>query len=398
MKQRFTKEKAKIAAEIRSLYQRGEPLNLTAMKRQQPRLIKAVYGIRPFWGWKQALETAGIDYKKISIQLCDYVTCHICGRKMRHLCSHLPRVHGVSSEEYKIDYPDEGIFCESTLALFCRRSRKHQKHCRLRHWEPLWTPEYALDRLAELHRKGRPMHLNAVHEVDATLIQQCFNYFGAYDESIRRIGLNPTEIRRHTNGIAPPKQEVVDFIRKRHAQGKSLSLTQTLREEGRMPGFYSAILRHFGSWRNAVETAGYDYVNLVKRAQKYRAKHELITAICDRHQKKRPLNWRGLHAGTDADQTLYRTGARLFGTWEKAIRAAGLSFKSISISRMKYPDKQAVIKAIRQRAQQGLPVLSSRGPMTERALNRAIYRFFRSYPLARKAAGVPHGYRARKAK
>jgi hypothetical protein len=41
------------------LYVKREPLNVSAVKRTQPELVKAVYAaINPFCGWKQALKDA----------------------------------------------------------------------------------------------------------------------------------------------------------------------------------------------------------------------------------------------------------------------------------------------------------------------------------------------------
>lgn len=52
--------KQKIIRKIRSLYVKREPLNASAAKRNHPELLKAVYGIRRFWGWEQALEDVGM--------------------------------------------------------------------------------------------------------------------------------------------------------------------------------------------------------------------------------------------------------------------------------------------------------------------------------------------------
>jgi hypothetical protein len=67
----LTKNQHAILAEIKELYRRREPLNIAAVKRRQPDLLSRVYGIRPFWGCKRALEGAGVDYRKIEVELLD---------------------------------------------------------------------------------------------------------------------------------------------------------------------------------------------------------------------------------------------------------------------------------------------------------------------------------------
>lgn len=43
-----------------------------------------------------------------------FVTCQICGKKMKELNSHIPKVHGITVEEYKTQFPDAKIICEES--------------------------------------------------------------------------------------------------------------------------------------------------------------------------------------------------------------------------------------------------------------------------------------------
>ncbi len=74
----------RIIREIQRLHARRAPLNLPAIKRSHSELIERVYALRPFWGWKRALEDAGLDYAQINVELRDYVDCKICGRDFRN--------------------------------------------------------------------------------------------------------------------------------------------------------------------------------------------------------------------------------------------------------------------------------------------------------------------------
>ncbi len=80
----LTRTKKEIIREIRQLHSRREPLNISAVKRNHPKLIERVYAMQPFWGWKRALEDAGLDYSKINTELLDYIDCKICGRESRN--------------------------------------------------------------------------------------------------------------------------------------------------------------------------------------------------------------------------------------------------------------------------------------------------------------------------
>src|SRR5712692_7154500 len=94
-----------IIRDIQRLDARRAPLNISAVKRSHPKLIERVYAVRPFWGWKRALEDAGLDYAKINVELRDYVDCKICGRDFGALQYHLISQHQTTPQDYRHEYP-----------------------------------------------------------------------------------------------------------------------------------------------------------------------------------------------------------------------------------------------------------------------------------------------------
>src|SRR5712692_9039123 len=105
-----------IIRDIQRLDARRAPLNIAAVKRSHPKLIERVYAVRPFWGWKRALEDAGLDYAKINGELRDYVDCKICGRDIGAPGYHLISQHQVTPEEYRPECPDAELHCEGGRA------------------------------------------------------------------------------------------------------------------------------------------------------------------------------------------------------------------------------------------------------------------------------------------
>lgn len=129
-----------IICEIQRLRARPLPLNISAVKRSHPQLIERVYAVRPFWGWKRALEDAGLDYEKINIELRDYVECQICGRDFGALNFHLMIQHETSPEDYRLEYPEAEFVCDSVRARMSKLTSRPDKDTP-RHWEAIWTPE-----------------------------------------------------------------------------------------------------------------------------------------------------------------------------------------------------------------------------------------------------------------
>lgn len=89
------------------------------------------------------------------------------------------------------------------------------------------------------------------------------------------------------------------------------------------PELYGAAVRHFGSWKKAVECCGLDYFTArKKRPLGYWTQETVIKSIANLEQKHSAYV-RKKHAD------LYNAALRTFGSWEKAIVAAGLDYKSI---------------------------------------------------------------------
>ena len=91
---------------------RRKALNLSAVKREDAELVQAVYEVQPYLGWKAALHHAGIDYGDIRVEILQSVECKICGKHFQALSNHIYVIHGITSEEYRDEYPDAELVSE----------------------------------------------------------------------------------------------------------------------------------------------------------------------------------------------------------------------------------------------------------------------------------------------
>lgn len=252
-----------IVETIRSLHRRNEPLNITAVKRRHLELMKAVYAIKPYWGWKKALEAAGLNYSDIRVELQDYCECKICHAEKQQLNNHLRKAHGVEVEEYWADYPGAEVTSEEMTARFSRMNSKD-----LPHWEPLWTAEYVLDRLWQRYEKGKPVNSRAFPFRDPGFLRHTRYYFGTLDNAFRRLGLNPDDIR-FTRVSLKYRQEVLDGIAKRRRLNLPLNPRALIKRQSENANcaLYRGGIRLFGSWRRAIEAAGLNYDLLLKQSR-----------------------------------------------------------------------------------------------------------------------------------
>lgn len=336
---------------IRNIHRQGEPLNITAVKRDHPELIQAVYAVRPFWGWKQALKDAGINYANIKVKLQETITCALCGKPKRHLANHVILKHGVKADEYLMDYPDSELVCEDM------RANQLQKEAPpIHHWEPCWSREYVLDRVAEYYRHGYPMHGGKFTDTDNSLIMAAVRYLGGWNEALIAIGLDPRKLTQEAYRqmhIYPDKESVIQGIKQRLKKGLRLNSTALQRKHDGNRTHVSLLtsgIKFFGSWDNALKAAGVDleaFHQALKPKKKYATKQDVIREIRARHKRRWAINHGEIYHGKNQDGQLGDCTREYFGAWNNALKAAG--FDPIKIHRQallkhrRYPDKKGKI-------------------------------------------------------
>jgi DNA-binding XRE family transcriptional regulator len=120
---------------------------------------------------------------------------------------------------------------------------------------------------------------------------------------------------------------VLQGIKKRAEESRSLNYSSVVAEEEALGG---AARRLFGSWANAVQEAGYNYQEIkesVRKAEKLPKgtwnQKKVKKEIKARAEAGKPLN---PHAVQKEDPKLYSAAAGLFGSWGKAVEAAGIDY------------------------------------------------------------------------
>lgn len=359
-----------IIREIQRLQARRVPLNISAVKRSHPKLIERVYAVRPFWGWKRALEDAGLNYAKINVELRDYVDCKICGRDFGALSYHLINDHNMTGEDYHREYPAAEMTCETARARISRpRSRKRQWYT-LPRWEPIWTPEYVLDRIAELHRLNFPLNLYWATNHEQSLAGKAILYFGSWDEALRRIDLDPARIRlaRPTEHLTAA--QVIARLKKRRDEGLPLNSGALQKED--MP-LQNAVWKYFGSHERALSAASIDPAR-VRKVKTYKRKEiaaffaeaRRIAGLRGEAHRVAWLRFRDKHSG------LVAAGHR-FGGWKDVAAKIGVPMERLVWKR--FGNREDVMAALRERAAQGRSLQAQRVVEEDLSLRTAVLKY-----------------------
>jgi hypothetical protein len=366
---------------IRQAYQKRLPLNISAVKRREPELLEAVFSGKPIWGWRQALSDAGIDYRSTNVELEEFVTCRICGVEFTTLASHLYWRHKVSGGEYRAEFPNAEFSCESVRA---KAMSKHLPPCGVAHWEPVWTVEYAMDRAIELHRMGHPLNLDWVYDNDSCLLAYVSerSEFDSWDAFLRRIGLNPAEIRLVVPMEEWSRKKIISILKERRRKGLPMNTAALCAEGSRLR---NAMRRYFGSTRKALRAAGINPAS-VSQVEPYSHEeieqvYEAVRRIGRLPESRRRSAWRKFPARSR------KIIQRHLGGIEKTCSAVGVDSTWL-LARGPYPTRDSVIAAFRERERKGLSAMSSRVAIEDRKLSSAVLREFGSFAAMHKALKI----------
>lgn len=183
--------------------------------------------------------------------------------------------------------------------------------------------------------------------------------------------------------ISWDKSQIIQTLKKLAREGKDLSYTQLAKK---MQPLVSAAAYHFGSYRAAVEKAGIDYSEFVRRPRW--TKPHIIKLIKQAKRDGEDLHWsavtgRGDELGRAAFASLQK---RLFGSWDRALHAAGLD--ADEISQYRKWNKDSIVFELRSRFREHEPLNSGAVQKEDPGLHAAAVRHFGTYDGALRAAKV----------
>jgi hypothetical protein len=195
----------------------------------------------------------------------------------------------------------------------------------------------------------------------------------------KRIGPRSLSTRSAATPRAPARplpepDELLRLIRGRNRRGESLRREDTDRQE---PRLVRAAYKHFGSWRYAVEAAGF-----VASGKQRWDSQRILSEIAERHTQGASL------ASSRVPVPLREAGVLHFGSWRAAIERAGLDYSTIRLSQGRSPER--VLELIREGAETGRQGVGPQGAIPHAVAEQARQEFG-SVSAAIEAAGLDPG-------
>ena len=123
------------------------------------------------------------------------------------------------------------------------------------------------------------------------------------------------------------KSEILKALRKLHKDGVDLSYNALATSH---QSLVSASAYHFGSYRKAIEKAGIGYEQFVRRPRW--TKTAIISLIKDGKRQAQDLHWSAVTKRRDdlGKAAFASLQPRLFGSWDRALTAAGLDADDVN--------------------------------------------------------------------
>lgn len=188
------------------------------------------------------------------------------------------------------------------------------------------------------------------------------------------------------------KDRIIRELCKLHRAGKSLSYSDLSRHA---QSLLSASAYHFGSYHKALEQAGIDYTEQLQRPRWTKAR--IIAMVKKGRRDGEDLHWSAVtKRGDELSRAAFASlQPRLFGSWVRALHAAGLDAEEVA--RYRNWDRNLVSFELRSRHQNGDALGSGALQKDDAGLHAAAIRYFGSYDKALRAAKLnPNSHRLRK--
>lgn len=188
------------------------------------------------------------------------------------------------------------------------------------------------------------------------------------------------------------KTSILEVLKKHNKKGDDLSYNAMAR---RNQSLVSAAAYHFGSYRKACEKAGIDYAEVTRRPRW--SKPRIIRLLKTAYRAGEDLHWSAVTTRKDelGRAAFASLQPRLFGSWDRALHAAGLD--AGEISRYRTWDRASIIADLKQLSADEEELNSGAIQKEDPGLHAAAVRHFGTYDAALKASGInPTGVRRRR--
>lgn len=244
----------------------------------------------------------------------------------------------------------------------------------------VWDKPSILEALKKAYKKGDDLSYNAMASKRQSLVSAAAYHFGSYRKACEKAGIDYAQVTRRPRWTKP---RIIRQIKTAYRAGEDLhwSAVTTRKDELGRAAFASLQPRLFGSWDRALHAAGLDSGEIARYRTWDRA--TIIADLKQMHSDDAELN---SGAVQKEDPGLHAAAVRHFGTYDQALKAAGINPKRVR--RRRSWTKEEVLKELRARKRGRLLMSDTMVRKEAPALYGAALRLFGTFTAARSSAGI----------
>jgi hypothetical protein len=240
-----------------------------------------------------------------------------------------------------------------------------------------WDEDAVINNILHLHSAGEDLSCSHIQKEHRDLYLGAVRVFGSWNDAITAAGFDYDKIRKRKEWS---RSKIIATIKRLHREGEDLSCARMQRDHGDLA---AAAAKRFGNWGNAVKASGIDY-DAIRRYQHW-SKKRIVEEIRKAYEAGEDLNWHSCITGKRRKLLYAAVRESRFGSWEKALEAAGIDYKDVR--RYRSWDKDKVVNRIRELHEQGVSLNAKHiqthyGPIYDAAVRR-----FNSWEDAIESAG-----------
>src|SRR5438270_9661253 len=172
-----------------------------------------------------------------------------------------------------------------------------------------------------MHNAGEDLNYATIAQQQVALLRAATRYFGSWRAAVEFAGLGYEDIRKYKMWS---KERILERIKELHGKGEDLSWRHVSTEVDPQLAAAATKRKHFGSWRNAITSAGLKYSD-IRRYREW-SQQAVVDRLKELHAQGKDLNAKSME---ELDITLITAARRRFDSWDKALTAAGLDYKKI---------------------------------------------------------------------
>jgi molybdenum-dependent DNA-binding transcriptional regulator ModE len=244
-----------------------------------------------------------------------------------------------------------------------------------------WDRDKIARELGQLHKSGSDLGSRSLRRTCPSLHSAAIHWFGSYSKAVEAAGIDYKKVS-HQPANRWSEKEIIRQLKQR--RGKPLHPAAMERE---MPALVVAAYRYFGTYRKAVEAAGYDYESVRVRPQQIWNPRRIVREL---KQVKKTESGLWQNEIRRKRPRLLQAARYHFGSYSRAARAAGFSSELLKPPPFRFWSERAVVAELQRMHRRRERLNPTHLRQHRHGLIQASARRFGSYRKAIAAAGIEY--------